>query len=160
MQPRSRRLKRLVSLYGIVEEMHALELQRMASAVREAEQGIEAQQRIAQMARFDGRDALSEGDRMGWTAAETQGETAGWWRRRLEQVRVEREVLNNAAREQYMASRLKSEQMKHMTGSIVAQAEIEEGRRLQAALDDRFLARRRWNETRDRIRAGREMKLS
>jgi hypothetical protein len=163
MQPRAQRLKRLVNLYGIVEEMHALELQRMAASVREAERAIEAQQRIAQLARFDGRDALAEGDRMGWTAAETQQETAGWRRLRIEQVRAEREALNKAVREQYMASRLKNEQMRHVTGSIVAQAEIEEGRRLQAALDDRFLARRRWNEARDRLdrlRVNREMKPS
>lgn len=160
MQPRSQRLKRLVSLYGIVEEMHALELQRMAASVREAERAIEAQQRIAQLAHFDGRDALAKGDRIGWTAAETQQGTAGWRRRRIEQVRVEREVLNKAIWEQYMTSRLKNEQMKHMTGNIVAQAEIEEGRRLQAALDDRFLARSRWNGARDRIRVSREMKPS
>jgi hypothetical protein len=160
MQPRSQRLKRLVSLYGIVEEMHALELQRTVASVREAEQAIEAQQRIAQLARFDGRNALAGEDRIGWTAAETQQETAGWRRLRLEQVRVEREALNHAVRAQYMASRLKSEQMKHMTGSIVAQAGIEEGRRLQAALDDRFLARRRWHDSRDRLRADLKMKHS
>jgi hypothetical protein len=149
-----------MSLYGIVEEMHALELQRMAALVREVEQAMEAQQRIAQSAHSDERNALAEGDRMGWAAAETQQEATCWRQRRLEQVRVEREVLNKAVREQYMVSRLKSEQMKHVTENIIEQVEIEEGRRLQAVLDDRFLARRRWNETWERTRADREMKLS
>ena len=145
MSQRLRTLKRLVSLYEIVEEMHSLELQRMTAAVREAEQAITVQQRMAHSARFIGRDALIEGDRIGWTGSEIQRETADWKRQRLEQVRAEREVLNDAAREQYVASRLKSEQMKGVTENIAAQATIEEERRLQAALDDRFLARRRWS---------------
>jgi hypothetical protein len=117
----------------------------MTIGVHEAEQAITVQQQMAHSARFSARDALIEGDRIGWTVSEIQRETAGWKRRRLEQVRAEREVLNDAAHEQYVASRLKSEQMKRVTESIVAESMIEEQRRLQAALDDRFLARRRWS---------------
>jgi hypothetical protein len=151
MTQRLQTLKRLVTLYGIVEEMESLGLQRKTAAVHEAEQAMTVQQRMAQSARLSGRDALSEGDRIGWTVSEIQRETAGWKRRRLEQVRLEREVLRDAAREQYVASRLKSEQMKRVTEGIVAQAAFEEERRLQAALDDRFLARRRRSSNRDPI---------
>jgi hypothetical protein len=147
MQPRLQTLKRLVSLYGVVEEMHSVELQRMTAAVREAQQAIGVQQHVARSARFDGRDALKADDRMGWEIAEAQAESAGWKRRRLEQIRSEREVLSDAAREQYVASRLKSEQMKRVAKSVAVKAEIEEGRRVQAASDDRFLARRRWSDT-------------
>jgi hypothetical protein len=143
-----------MTLYGVVEEMHSLELQRMTAAVQEAQQAIEVQQQVARSARFGGRDALMADDRMGWEIAETQRESAGWKRRRLEQMRLEREVLSDAAREQYLASRIKSEQMKRLAESVSAQAGIEEGRRVQAASDDRFLARRRWNDTRERIRDG------
>jgi hypothetical protein len=131
-----------------------LELQQMTAAVREAQQAVEVQQQVARSARFDGRDALMADDRMGWEIAETQRESAGWKRRRLEQMRLEREVLSDAAREQYLASRVKSEQMKRLAEVVAAQAEIKEGRRVQAASDDRFLARRRWSETRERIRDG------
>jgi len=151
MTQRLQTLKRLVTLYGIVEEMQSLGLQRTTAAVQEAEQAMTVQQRMAQSARLSGRDALSTGDRMGWTVSEIQRETAAWKRRRLEQVRLEREELREAAREQYVASRLKSEQMKRVTEGIVAQAAFEEERRLQAALDDRFLARRRRSSNRDPI---------
>ena len=154
MPPRLQTLKRLVTLYGVVEEMHSLELQRMTAAVQEAQQAIEVQQQVARSSRFDGRDALMADDRMGWEIAETQRESAGWKRRRLEQMRLEREVLSDAAREQYLASRIKSEQMKRLAEGVAARAEIEEGRRVQAASDDRFLTRRRWSDTRERIRDG------
>ena len=89
---------------------------------------------------------------MGWEMAETHREGAGWRRRLLEQIRSEREMLSDAAREQYVTSRLKSEQMKRLAEGLAARAEIEEGRRVQAASDDRFLARRRWSDARDGIR--------
>jgi hypothetical protein len=152
MLPRLRTWKRLVTLYGVVEEMHSVELQRMTAAVREAQQAIGVQQHVARSARFDGRDALKADDRMGWEIAETQAESAGWKRRRLEQIRSEREVLSDAAREQYVASRLKSEQMKRLATGLAVKAEIEEGRRVQAASDDRFLARRRWSDAQDGMR--------
>jgi hypothetical protein len=151
MTQRLQTLKRLVTLYGIVEELQSLGLQRTTAAVHEAEQAMTVQQRMAQSARLSGRDALSAGDRMGWTVSEIQRDTAGWKRRRLEQVRLEREELREAAREEYVASRLKNEQMKRVTEGIVAQAAFEEERRLQAALDDRFLARRRRSRNRDPI---------
>jgi len=152
MLPRLQTLKRLVTLYGVVEEMHSAELQRTAAAVHEAQQAIGVQQRVARSARFDGRDALIADDRMGWEIAETQAESAGWNRRRLEQIRSERQVLSDAAREQYVASRLKSEQMKRLSQGVAVKAEIEEGRRVQAGSDDRFLARRRWSDAQDRMR--------
>jgi hypothetical protein len=143
MRPRLQTLKRLVTLYGVVEEMHSAELQRMTAAVREAQQAIEIQQQVSRSARFDGRDALMVDDRMGWEIAETQAASAGGKRRRLEQIRSERQVASDAARERYVASRLKSEQMKRLSQGVAVKAEIEEGRRVQAASDDRFLARRR-----------------
>ena len=150
MQTRLETLQRLVTLYAAVEEMHSTELQRKVAAVREAQQAIGIEQEVARSARIDGRRALLAGDRVSWVMAESQQETAGWRRRRLEQIRLEREELNEAAREQYVASRLKREQMKRVCDDIAAQVEIEEGRRLQAASDDRFLARRRWTDRRKR----------
>jgi hypothetical protein len=152
MLPRLQTLKRIVTLYGVVEEMHSVELQRMTAAVQEAQQAIGVQQQVARSARSDSRAALMADDRMGSEIAETQRESAGWKRRRLEQVRSEREVLSDEAREQYVASRLKSEQMKRLAEAVALRAEIEEGRRVQSASDDRFLARRRWSDRRDRIR--------
>jgi hypothetical protein len=160
MQTRLEMLRRLVTLYAAVEEMHSTELQRMASAVREAQQAIGIEQEVVRSARMDGRGALLAGDRVSWAMAETKQETAAWRRRGLEQIRLEREELNEAAREQYVASRLKREQIKRVFDDIAARMEIEEGRRLQAASDDRFLARRRWTDSQEKRRDDRRMKAS
>jgi hypothetical protein len=160
MQSRLVVLKRLVALYGIVEEMHSVELQRMTAAVRETQVAIGIQQNVALSARLDGRDALMTGDRMGWTMTETQRESAGWRRRRLEQIRVEREVLSDAAKQQYVTSRMKSEQMKRVTEGIAARVEMEEARRAQAVSDDRFLARRRWTDMQYRMHEDSQVNVS
>jgi hypothetical protein len=134
----------MVNLYAVVEEMHALELQRMVVLVREAQQAIGVEEESARRARAEGRDALIADDRLGRVMAETQQETSEWRRTQLEQLRLEREELNDAAREQYVASRLKREQMKRLMDDIATHMETEEQRRAQASSDDRFLARRRW----------------
>jgi hypothetical protein len=152
MQTRLETLQRLVSLYAAVEEMHSTELQRMTAAVREAQQAIRVEREVIRSARVDGREALLVGDRTGRAMAETQQVTAAGRQQGLELIRLEREELNDAAREQYVASRLKREQIKRVFDDIAARMEIEERRRTQAASDDRFLARRRWTDAREKIR--------
>jgi hypothetical protein len=159
MQTRLEALQRLVTLYAAVEETHSIELQRMTAAVREAQQAIGVEQEVVRSARVDGRGALLAEDRMGWMMAEIQQETAAWRRQGLERIRLEREELNDAAREQYVASRLKREQIKRVFDDIAARMEVEEGRRMQAASDDRFLARRRWTDAREKMRDERQMKV-
>jgi len=156
MQPRLETLQRLVTLYAAVEAMHSTELQRIASAVREAQEAIGVEQELARSARIDGRGALLSEDRMDRMSAQTRHEAAAWRRRGLERVRVEREDLNETARQQYVASRLKREQIKRVFEDIAARMDIERERRVQAALDDRFLARRRWTESQQRYDATNE----
>jgi hypothetical protein len=152
MRQRLAALKRLTALYGGIEEMHSIKLQRTISAVREAEQAMDMQHATLRSSDAEGREALVTGDRMSWTAAKTQREIAEWKQERLEQVRLEREILNDETKKEYMASRLQSEQMKHLVADAATQAEIEAGRQMQAGLDDRFLARRRWSDTREELR--------
>jgi hypothetical protein len=151
MQQRLETLRRLVNLHAVVEEMHSTDLQRMTAAVREAEQAIVGELEVAASARMDGRGALIAEDREGWLMSEIQHETAGWRRQRLEQVRLQREQLNDEVLQQYVASRLKREQMKRVFDEIAAQTEIEEERRTQAASDDRFLARQRWTDVKEKL---------
>lgn len=160
MQPRLEILRRLVALYTTVEEMHSTELQQKTAAVREAQQAIAAEQEAARSALADGRRALLAADRDSWLMAETQKETAAWRRRGLEQIRLEREELKDAARNQYVTSRLKREQVRRVFDDTAARTEIEEGRRMQAASDDRFLARSRWTDALEKTRENREMKKS
>jgi DNA anti-recombination protein RmuC len=142
-------LKRLITLYAAIEDMHSTELQRITAAVREAQRAIGTEREIAKSARVNGRVALLGGDRVCWMMAETRQETAARRGQRLEQVRVEREELNDAAREQYVASRLKREQVKRVFDEIATRVETEQGRRMQAASDDGFLTRRRWTDARE-----------
>jgi hypothetical protein len=160
MRQRLETLRRLVSLYAVVEEMHTAELHRTKASVHEAVQAIAVEQDMAKSVRIDGHCALAIGDRVGWMMSETQQEASVWRRQRLEQVRQEREQLNDAARQQFMASRLKREQMEHVFDEVSACAKIEEGRRMQAISDDRFLARRRWTEAKEKMRVDQEMKAS
>ncbi len=112
MRQRLETLRRLVNLYAAVEEMHSTELQRMTAAVHEAKQAIVTEQMWRSQSRDDGREALRSEDRAGWMMSETQQETSVWRRQRLEQIRLEREQSSDEARQQYVASRLKREQMK------------------------------------------------
>jgi hypothetical protein len=148
MKPRLKRLKRMAALYGVVERMHSVELQRAAGVVREAEQAIDAQRAIGRTAGFDGREALMQGDRMGYALAETKQEVAAWKGERLEEIRVKREESRGVVRERYAASRLKKEQINRVVEGVAERVKTEEGWRFQAMTDDRFLSRKLWMQTR------------
>lgn len=153
-------LKRLMSLYGGIEEIHSVALQRAIAAVREAEQAIDVEEKSAQISSSLGRDAMIAGDAMGLAVARTQQEIAEWRQERLREIRLEREMLKDEARKQYIATRLQSEQMKYVVDNAAAQMEVEEGRKMQTSLDDRFLARRRWSDTRQDLRTSAEISSS
>jgi hypothetical protein len=160
MQSRLETLRRLAGLYAAVEEMHAAELQRIAGAVLDAKNAIGVEREAARLARLEGREALLAGDRVNRMMSETKQETTAWRRQQLEKIRIRREQLNDAAREQYVASRLKREQIQRVSDEISARLEIEEGRRAQAISDDRYLARRRWTDVQSEMREDRQMKFS
>jgi hypothetical protein len=150
MRSRLEMLQRLVTLYSTVEEMHSVELQRMTAAVREVERAAGVEREIARAALVDGRVALLAGDCANRIVAETQEEISGWRQRALERIRIQREELSDAAMRQYVASRLKKEQLKRVTDEMAARMDVEERRRVQAVSDDRFLARKRWADTQKR----------
>lgn len=159
MHARLAALKRLKSLYGELEEMDSIGLKRTAAAVREAEHAITAEQETVRSSEAEARDALAAGDHLEWMAARKQREIAERKQERLQQLRQEREMLKQEASEQYIASRMRSEQMKHVVDGAAMQVETETGRRSQAALDDRFLARRRWSDAREEQRDEPEINL-
>lgn len=146
MQSRLASLKRLASLYGDVEEMNSMELQRATTAVREAEQAVGVEQTAVRSSNVEGRRALAAGDRLDWRSAQMQRAMAEWRQHRLQQMQREREMLNDEAKKRYLASRVQSEQMKHVARGMAMEAESEAERRAQGILDDRFLARRRWTD--------------
>jgi hypothetical protein len=159
MHARLAMLRRLMVLYGGIEEIHSLRLQQTMVAVVETEKAIDVQQKALHSCSSHSRDALITGDRMQWASARTQRELAEWKHERLEQIRIEREKLNDVARKQYIASRLQHEQMKHVVGDVETAMETEAERRMQGLLDDRFLARRRWIDARKELRAAAKMNI-
>lgn len=160
MHVRLAALKRLMSLYGNIEEMHSTALERAMLAVQEAEQAIGVEVEQVRSSSSHGRDALVAGDPLGVALARTQREIAEWRQQRLQEIRLERQMLKDEARKQYLASRMQSEQMKYVVDNVTAQAEVEAGRKMQAALDDRFLARRRWSDARDQLLIATEISSS
>lgn len=160
MHARLAALKRLMSLYGDIEEMHSTGLRRAMTAVQEVDQAIGVERKNVHASSSGGREALIAGDPLGLAAARTQREIAEWRQQRLQEVRLEREMLKDEARKQYLASRIQSEQMRYVVDNATAQAEVEAGRKMQTALDDRFLARRRWSDAREQLQIAAEISSS
>lgn len=160
MRARLGPLKRLITLYETVEGIHAAELQRAAAALHEAQSAMDAEMSDAHSARHDGRQAFTVGDRLGWAAAEARRGAAGRKHQRLEVIRSERAGVSEAAKEQYAASRMKSEQMQRLSARVAEQAAAEEEKKMQAATDDRFLARKKWKGKRDERRGTQGIKAS
>ena len=134
-------LRRLAALYVAVEEMHTTELQRVTAAVLRTKNAM-------------------EGEHVNWVMSQVRQESAARRVEKLEEIRLHREELLHRAQEQYVASRLKREQIERVFDDIEERIEIEEGRRAQAVSDDRFLARKRWTDSRERIRRDRQIKAS
>lgn len=132
--------------------MHSVDLERAMMAVREAEQAIGVEEERSLSSSSRGRAALMAGDSLGLAAARIQKELAEWRQERLQEVRLQREMLKDEAHKRYVASRLQNEQMKHVVDSTEAAMDVEIARKMQAALDDRFLARRRWSDAREELR--------
>ena len=160
MQSRLETLRRLAMLYAAVEEMHSAELQRLTAAVLQARNAIGGEREAMRSARLDGKEALVVGDQVNWMMSQTRQETSAWKKQKLEEIRLRREELNDAAHQQYVASRLKREQIERVFDDIAKRMEIEKERREQAVSDDRFLARRRWTDSREERREGQRIRTS
>ncbi|GGA56347.1 hypothetical protein GCM10011507_04590 [Edaphobacter acidisoli] len=160
MQARIETLKRLTKLYEAVEKAHSVELKRTTAALHEVQSAVDAEAKITRRAAHQGREALASGDRMQWAAADLQRKAAGAKRNRLESVRVERKRSSETAREQYVASRRKSEQMQRLTTRAAEQIAVDEAKKMQSATDDRFLARRRWSGAAGEQASTKRMKAS
>jgi hypothetical protein len=148
MNQRLSMLKRIEDVYGMMEEIHSVALRQAAALVQEAEVAIVEQCAQMREAGNDARQALLEGDRQQWLLAGAQRNLGGIRRQQLETMRLQRELVTDRAREEYGASRTKSEQMKSVVERCASEEQLIAGRKAQAATDDRFLSRLRWNELR------------
>jgi len=137
-----RRLDRLLAIRRLSEELDRSALAIVLSSVREVETAIASQETSQLEAKQAARRALSAGDRGEWLMADAQSEVAGWNRDRLGVMREERAREVPQAREKFMESRCEHEQVKQLIENAKLSAEIEEGRKAQAAADDWFLSKR------------------
>jgi hypothetical protein len=156
MRERLETLRRMTALYTAVEDIHSTELRRRTAAVQEAQRAITCEKEAERTAALDGRGALLTGDRESWVMAGRQRSTSTWRRGQLEKIRLIREQLNHEAKEQLVSSRLKKEQMKQVSDDLAGRLTADEGRRIQAASDDRFLARTRWADAQEKRRVADE----
>jgi len=143
MKRRLQMLERLLDVYETVEELREAEAQRAAGEVREAELAIGRQTSLVHEAAGEERQALSKGDRMGWSYAMARQRVAGVRRKALGQVLMEREKHRMVALKRHVDSRMWSERMKSLVEGVRSDMEEKEQRRAQAQADERFLAQRR-----------------
>ena len=144
MRERLGALKRLSAVYEIVEQLHEIEARRAYAAVLEAESAVLAAEARTHEARTGGREALLMDDRTGRSLALMQEDIADRRKKQLKPLLEEREEMKEQTRQRYLASRLWSERMKSLADTELARTAVEEERRTQARVDDRFLARRAW----------------
>jgi hypothetical protein len=148
MRERKTMLKRLATLYGLVQDAKLAEMRCAVVLLAEVEEAIATQESMLWMANAFGRDALEQGDRFGWRQAGTNATLAVWNSEQLEVIREERDAVSETAKQQYRASRVQARQISKLLENETRQAELIEGRQTQAFADDRFLSRRRWVEMR------------
>ncbi len=141
MSDKTKRLKRLVGIRKIAEELDRRDLELAVAAVAEVDVALSATQRSLQQAGIAARAALGAGERGEWLLADAQTEVAGWNRGRLGLLRAQRVVAVEPAKEKFMASRLEHEQAKVLVEDAKRDEREDEVRKTQMASDDWFLGR-------------------
>lgn len=139
-------LKRIETMCGAVEEMHSVALRQIASRVHEVHTAIAMQYEQIESITKESHRALVDGDRQEWVMASAQGELSKTRCQQLESIRQQREVDMERAREEYAISKIKNEQMKSVVNKYQIKERLVADRKIQAATDDRFLSRMRWNK--------------
>ena len=144
-------LKRLVTLYGLVERARAAEAALAQAAVNEVHAA-----RNAEMVRYgtgveNGRAAMLAEDAAARTVAlAEEGSAAALWGR-LAPLQLAREKATIEALEAYRVSRLETEQMRSVADRERTLQALAMGRRAQAEADDRYSSRREWMRAREGI---------
>lgn len=141
---RSRGMKRLADVYGVVERMRSVDVQVATGLMTEAD-GMcvkERQARDSEMVR--GRAALAAGDSAGWVISEAERRAAEARLGQLVDLQRQRRVVCEDARNAHTASRINVEQVQRVLDQARGQQELVEQRRGQAESDDRFASQQCW----------------
>lgn len=141
MSSKARRLDRLLAIRRLGEDLDRRTLALALASVAEVEVALARQETTLVNARLAARRALTVGDRGEWLMADAQIEVAGWNRGRLGVLLEMRAGEVPPAMEKFLESRREHEQVRQLVGNAQKAAEIEEGRKAQAASDDWFLSK-------------------
>lgn len=136
--------KRLVKLYTALEDMHATEMQNAVLNAQTVLQGAEVERDETTRASIESRSALISGNQLKARIFDSTKRSANWRRQRLETLYLMRKQLSDAAREQYLASRIRRNQVESVMTGHVEHAQADGKRNAQLLADDRYLARRIW----------------
>ena len=136
-----RGLKRIVAVYGLVEQMRVGELRLAAGAVDEVEGALRFEAEAVGVAAARARGAVVGGDGVDGAVAKTTRESAVVRIARLEEMKEEREEALDAAVMTHRESRVRTEQMKSVVERAERAAAEEEARRAQGVADDRYAGR-------------------
>jgi hypothetical protein len=123
------------------EDLNRRTLAQALACVAEVESAIVRQGAILVDAGLAARDALAAGDRAEWLLTDAQREVTVWNRERLSGLLKLRAVEVPPAMEKFLDSRREHEQIKQLVGNLKQAADLDEGRKQQAASDDWFLSR-------------------
>ncbi len=145
MQSRVEGLQRIALVYRAVKHEQALELERAAAALREAEEMIARQEAQAKRSSIEGKAALDAGDHVDWQMHESQRHFTEWNAAELVGLRERREALMLEAAEAYRAGRMQLEQMESVLRELRSKLEMERAHDAQRESDDRFLSRQWWD---------------
>jgi hypothetical protein len=145
-------LRRLVKVRAVEESARLSELEQAIAGVREVERGIDLQELKVVEAKRSGRRTLVAGESDEWRMSEQASTLATARARLLQEVLTVRESAEEAARKEYVASRMRGEQMRAVLERLKTEQALVHTRRSQAEMDDRYLARQRWLQ----MRGGRE----
>jgi hypothetical protein len=148
MRDRLAALKRMMTVYEMVEEAASAEARGAAAAAGIARKAVQSERGQERRARFEAREAVDREDQLGRSAGAIDGAMAERRRIQLEPILEECESTSDAAKERHLASRIWSQRMKRLVDEACYQLAGEENRRAQKAADDRFLAQRRTRSSR------------
>jgi hypothetical protein len=137
-------LKRIASVYKLVEQIRSLELKMAADRALEVERAERMAADSLELQESFARTGLIIGDREQWAAGEVMRSASAARLQSLREVRRQREGVRIAAETAYRLSRVESSQVETAAARSAAVEELDRARRAQQAADDRFLSRREW----------------
>jgi hypothetical protein len=141
-------LKRLAKLYGMVENLHAMQVRAAAGAVDEVERAAQQMSVVKRDEVSQGRAALARGSRVESMAVERTATANEVRRMLLERIRAERRLTHEVALDAHRMSRLELRQIEGIVERVERKQDVVTERRAQGTMDDRFLSRREWMRAR------------